>query len=87
MNPIKWVVVILAVVGLLAIVAAVIYYSVPADSLPSFLGTLHHIKAHRRERGRDALVLGVVLLILAAIVGLVGRSRNVSQGSAQQQVI
>jgi amino acid permease len=87
MKPIKWVVVILAVLGLLGIVAAVIYYSVPADSLPSFLGALHHIKAHRRERGRDALVLGIVLLVLAAIVGLVGRSRNTSQGSAQQQVV
>jgi multisubunit Na+/H+ antiporter MnhB subunit len=53
---------ILAIIGLLAIVAAIIYLTVAAKSLPSFLGTLHHAAGHRSLRGIVALLVGLVLI-------------------------
>jgi drug/metabolite transporter (DMT)-like permease len=50
------------VIGVLAVVAGVIYLTVEAKSLPSFLGALHNDTAHRSLRGIVALVVGAVLL-------------------------
>ena len=90
MKQIKWVVIVLAILGVLALVAAILYYSLPAHSLPSFLGPIHlghpGAKVHRKRRGEAALVGGIILLVIAAIVGLVGRSRNVKQQAPQQVV-
>ncbi len=57
---------ILAVLALVAIVAAIIYFTVAAKSLPSILGTLHHAAGHRSLRGIVALLVGLVLLGAAA---------------------
>jgi hypothetical protein len=90
MTGTKWGVVILAILGVLAIVSAIFYYTMQAHSLPSFLGPIHigspGAHAHRKRRGEAALVVGIVLLVIAAIVGFVGRSRNVSSKGAPQQV-
>jgi len=62
----KWIVAgILAVIGVLAVVAGVIYLTVEAKSLPSILGTLHHTTSHRSLRGIVALLVGLVLLAAA----------------------
>jgi hypothetical protein len=67
--PMKWAAVIIGIIGALAIVAAIIYYTVPAHSLPSFMGTLHlHTKAKRVKRGEAALIAGIVLLIIAGVL-------------------
>jgi len=50
------------VVGVLAVIAGVIYFTVEAKSLPSFMGQLHGDSAHRTLRGIVALVVGVVLV-------------------------
>ena len=50
------------VIGVLAVIAGVIYLTVEAKSLPSFLGQLHNDSAHRSLRGIVALVVGAVLL-------------------------
>jgi drug/metabolite transporter (DMT)-like permease len=50
------------VIGVLAVIAGVIYLTVEAKSLPSFLGQLHNDTAHRSLRGIIALVVGAVLL-------------------------
>lgn len=70
----------LAVLGALAIAAAIVYYTVPAHSLPSFLGPLHssaHLfvsrTAKRAKRGEAALVIGIVLWVVAIIVYAVDR--------------
>lgn len=64
---------ILAVIGALAIAAAIVYYTVPAHSLPSILGTLHlHTQAKRVKRGEAALIIGIVLWVAAAVVFFVG---------------
>ena len=66
----KWITAaLLALVGIVAIVAAILYFTVAAKSLPSVLGTLHHAKGHRSLRGIVALVVGLVLLGAAGWIG------------------
>jgi hypothetical protein len=50
-------------IGLLALIAGVIYLIVRANSLPSFMGTLPTYSGHRTERGTFALIVGVLLLV------------------------
>jgi hypothetical protein len=70
----------LLVVGLLLIVVAVIYFAEPAKSLPSFIpGHLAHNTVHRWKRGLAAAILGVFLVILAAIAS---RPRSTPGGPA-----
>jgi amino acid permease len=52
----------LVAIGLLALAAGVVYLTVEAKSLPSFMGQLHGDTAHRSLRGIVAIALGVVLL-------------------------
>jgi len=73
----KWLTAVLGVLGLLALIAAIMYFTIPAHSLPSFLGPLHgpavkpHV--HRKRRGEGAIALAVVLWVVAGIVYYVGR--------------
>ena len=67
--------VVLVVIGILAIVAGIIYFIEPAHSLPSFMGTITHPPASltranspRSLRGGGALVVGVVCLVAAFFV-------------------
>jgi hypothetical protein len=63
-------VVLLVLLGVIAAIVAVLYFTVPIHSLPSFIpghaarGTGHHTK-----RDIAAAVVAVVLLILAAFIG------------------
>ena len=61
--------VILVIIGILSIIAAIFYFTEPAHSLPSILGTIkhppatvHRANAHRTLRGVAALIVGIVLL-------------------------
>jgi amino acid permease len=71
------VVVVLAAIGVLAIVAGVIYLIEPAKSLPSILGTITHpatrANAHRHTRGAVALVVGALCLAAAVLAGWRGK--------------
>lgn len=58
--------VLVALVGVLAVVVGVIYLTVDAKSLPSVLGAIHGDTAHRSLRGIVALVVGAVLLFGSA---------------------
>jgi amino acid permease len=58
--------VLIALVGVLAVVVGVIYLTVDAKSLPSVLGQIHGDTAHRTLRGIVALVVGAVLLFGSA---------------------
>jgi drug/metabolite transporter (DMT)-like permease len=60
---------VLAVIGILCIVAAIIYFSEPAKSLPSILGAIkyngHNLSRaddKRSVRGIGALVVGLIFL-------------------------
>jgi len=66
--------VILAVLGVLAVIAGVIYLVEPIHSLPTFFpGYAAHQAGHHHIRGYAAIVVGIVLLVIAAVAG---RSRR-----------
>ena len=71
----SWLVrVILIVLGILAVIVGVVYLKNPVHSLPSFFpGYAAHGKGHHHIRGYIAIAVGIVLIILAAVVG---RSRR-----------
>ena len=72
------VVVILGIIAVLAIIAAILYFTEPAKSLPSFLGAVtspaSRAAAHRSTRGIVSLVIGVVFLAAAGLTSRLGRS-------------
>jgi uncharacterized membrane protein len=86
----KWVVSgIFAIVGVLALAAAVIYLTVPIHSLPSFMPGQHSGAGTYHKRGAIAAVIAVVLLVIAIVVGLGARSAGAtavpSSGNAPLQ--
>jgi len=80
MTPMKWLAALLGVLGLIAVVVGILYFALPAHSLPSFLSQhyelyrAHHkvtkrlITAHRKRRGEAAVAIGVVLWVVGGIV-------------------
>jgi uncharacterized membrane protein len=70
-NSAKWAVcAIIAIVGVLALVVAVIYFTESIHSLPSFIPGKHAgVNGHYHKRGAIAAVIGIVLLAVAAVVG------------------
>jgi hypothetical protein len=62
--------IVLVVIGIIAVIAAILYFTEPAHSLPSFLGAIkynghNHSRAynHRTLRGVVAIIVGVILLV------------------------
>jgi hypothetical protein len=77
---------VLVVLGILALVAGVIYLTVDAKSLPSFMGQLHTYAGHRSKRGTAALIVGAVLLLAGGWVFFYKpRSANLS-GADESQI-
>ena len=72
------IVAVMAIIGILAIIAGILYFTEPARSLPSVLGTItspaSRANAHRNLRGAVALVIGVVLLVAAWLAARSSRS-------------
>ena len=67
---------VLVVLGVLGVVAGILYFAEPAKSLPSVLpGHISGSTVHRNHRGIAALVVGVGLLVLAGLVASLGRRR------------
>lgn len=84
----KWLALVLGILAVLAGIAAIIYYTVPAHSLPSMLGAVPcpvkhpHCSVHRVKRGEAAAVGAVILAVAAALVFFVGRRMDDSGQSA-----
>ena len=62
--------IVLAILGIIAVIAAILYFTEAAHSLPSILGTItynghNHTRAysHRTLRGVIAIIGGVILLV------------------------
>ena len=74
--------VVLVIIGILGIIAGILYLTEPAHSLPSVLGTIkynghNHARAysHRTLRGAVSLAVGVVVL-LAGIFAFFWKGRK-----------
>ena len=57
-----------AVVGVVLLAIAIVYFAVPAKSLPSFMGQIQDATVHRNKRGAAALVLAVIALVVAGVL-------------------
>ncbi|HET9081501.1 MAG TPA: DUF4345 family protein [Trebonia sp.] len=72
--------IILAVIGIVAIIVGALYMAEPAKSLPSILGTItspaSRADAHRSLRGAVSLGFGVVCLVAAGIVAWRGKASS-----------
>ncbi|HLN16266.1 MAG TPA: hypothetical protein VK277_05860 [Acidimicrobiales bacterium] len=78
--------IVLVILGILAMVVGVIYLTVNAGSLPSFMGPVHgkgHA-GHRTTRGGVALGLGIVLFIVGTIIALVQARKKPSPSTGLQ---
>jgi hypothetical protein len=75
-------VVVLVIIAVVAIVATIMYFTEPAKSLPSILGTITspagRASAHRTTRGAITLAVGVVCLVAAGVAGWMGRKPSPS---------
>jgi hypothetical protein len=60
-NQMRIVAAVLFVLGAIALVVSILYFALPAHSLPSFLpGRVAGITGHRNRRGAGSLVLAVL---------------------------
>ena len=68
----KWLAVVLGVLAVIVGAIAAVYYTVPAHSLPSWLGTVQHAKhnVYRVRRGEAAAIAAGGVLVLGVIVGV-----------------
>jgi ABC-type cobalamin transport system permease subunit len=66
MSPQRILAGVVIVVGLVALVVGVIYFTVEAKSLPSVLGQLHGYTGHRTKRGVAAVIVGAALIVVGA---------------------
>jgi uncharacterized membrane protein HdeD (DUF308 family) len=64
--------VVLGIIGILLVIAAILYFTTPAHSLPSVLGAIaynghNHSRAysHRSLRGIVSIIVGVICLVAA----------------------
>ena len=77
----RWVIcAICAVLGVIALIYAVIYLAVPIHSLPGFVPGKHAVSGHYHKRAALTGVIGIVLLAIAVFVGL-GARRSTAAGT------
>lgn len=69
-----------AVLGIIAVIYAVIYVTVPIHSLPGFVPGKHGGGGHYHKRAALVGLIGIVLLAIAAVVGT-GARRAASTGA------
>jgi len=77
----RWIIcTVCAILGVLALIVAVIYLSVPIHSLPGFVPGKHDVNGHYHKRAALTGVIGVVLVAIAIFVGL-GARNSAAAGS------
>jgi hypothetical protein len=73
-SPTRVIAIILLIAAIVVLAVGIVYFTVQAGSLPTFMGRVANSTAHRGRRATAAVVLGVVLLI-ASVVAF-SRSRS-----------
>jgi drug/metabolite transporter (DMT)-like permease len=80
--------IVLAVLGVLFVIAAIVFFVEPAHSLPAFMGQITHPynRAHatRPLHGAAALVAGIVCFVAAFFVN---RSNKTAQGDESRDPV
>jgi hypothetical protein len=78
----RWVIcTVCAVLGVIALIYAVIYVAVPIHSLPGFVPGKTPVDGHYHKRAALTGVIGIVLLAIAIYVGLGARRSAAGTGS------
>jgi hypothetical protein len=77
---------VIAVIGLLALIAGIIYLAEPASSLPSFFpGASKTLHGYHSARGVAGIVFAVILWIVALALAISGgRARRRYRGSSRR---
>jgi hypothetical protein len=75
-SALKVLAVVLLIAGLAALAVGIVYFTVAANELPSFLGKLSHNTGHRNKRGVAAAAVGVILIAGSALAFWRSRSRR-----------
>ena len=79
-STVKWVLcAVCAVVGVIALIYAVIYLSVPIHSLPGFVPGKTNVNGHYHKRAALTGVIGVVLIAVAVVIGISARRSATDQ--------
>jgi uncharacterized membrane protein len=83
-NSVKWVLcAVCAVLGVIALIYAVIYLSVSIHSLPGFVPGKHvGVNGHYHKRAALTGVIGVVLIAVAVVVGISARRSATGQAGS-----
>jgi hypothetical protein len=79
---------VVVVVGLAFLAGGIVYYALPAHSLPSFFpshtsATALGAGVHHTKKGLVGVVIGAVLLVAGAVVALLGTSRRAGAGGGR----
>lgn len=81
----KWVIsAICAVLGVIALIYAVIYLAVPIHQLPGFVPGKKAISGHYHKRAFLSAVIGIVLLAIAFYIGMTTRRSATTPGSVAE---
>ena len=92
--PMKWLALALGAVAVVIGIVAVVYYMVPAHSLPSLLGP--HLcptgragcmREHRVHRGESAAIAAAVVLLIGGLLYVVARRAEASGTSLGRQLL
>jgi uncharacterized membrane protein HdeD (DUF308 family) len=79
----KWTTVVLAILGVLAILAGIIYITLPAKSIPHFFPDYTpHSHFHANKHGAVAIVVGVILIVVAVLIPIISRRADREEESA-----
>ncbi len=77
----RWVIcAVCAVLGVIALIYAIMYLAIPIHSLPGFVPGKKSISGHYHKRAALTAVIGIVLLAIAAWVGY-GARRSAAAGA------
>jgi uncharacterized membrane protein len=78
-NTVKWVITaICGVLGIIAIIYAIIYVAVPIHSLPGFVPGKVAVNGHYHKRALIAAIIGIVLLAIAFYLGMTTQRSSAS---------
>jgi uncharacterized membrane protein len=86
-SSVRWTIsVVCALLGVIALIYAVIYLAVPIHSLPGFVPGKNPVSGHYHKRALLVAIIGLVLLAIAALVGLSARRSTAGpSGSAAER--